>query len=244
MQNSLALLILGTWLTLGASTQLRAQTNTTNTTNPPAATGVLASPVEFRFKSGSLYDFIFRIKEVFGINLQQYADLTEYDLIHRVPSMKLRTSKVWDVLNLYNQISDDYPGLGKWIQKRFFSENQESSTMPNAVIFVAPKQSDAEAGLSTRAFTLAGLSAENQKLLLDTIEEERDLMEHQFSRGVLGPQNPSLIRGSAHINSGAGILVATGTKAYVEMVTSLVDAFREANRASAPTYPTKPKTEK
>src|SRR5437870_7458823 len=108
MRNSLLLIILGTGLVSGASSPLQAQAppaaTTPNPSNGPAVSGVLAAPVVFEWKSGYLNEFLAQIKKVFGIDLNQRADIPGEMRYRRVPSMKIETDLVWDVLDLYNSI--------------------------------------------------------------------------------------------------------------------------------------------
>ena len=67
---------------------------------------MLASPVVFEWKSGSLHEFLSQIKNVFGIDLNQRADIPGEMRYTRVPSMKITTANVWQVIDLYNSISD------------------------------------------------------------------------------------------------------------------------------------------
>jgi len=225
MRNSLLLIMLGTTVAFGTSSPLRAQAPHAETkpspTNEFAAAGILDSPVVFEWKSGYLTSFVDHIKEIFGVDLNQRADIPGEMRYRRVPSMKIETANVWDVLDLYNSISDDHPESGKWavkrvrptldVQKGFVSE-------PNAIFLVPSTKTDKEDSRSVRAFTLRDIPGEEQKQLFELIKVEGDRLKD------------SLLGGDIHFHKETEICVATGGKTYVEMVGSLIDAFREGRQ--------------
>ena len=133
MRNSLLLIVLGTTVAFGTSSPLRAQAppaaTKPNPTNEFAAAGILDSPVLFEWKSGYLSSFVDHIKEIFGVDLNQRADIPGEMRYTRVPSMKIKTANVWDVLDLYNSISEDHPESGKWVVK-----NKAESGSPHGAV--------------------------------------------------------------------------------------------------------------
>ncbi len=241
MRNSLLLITLETVLFLSTSTPLQAQAAPPATaipTNQPAASGVLASPVVFEWKSGSLHEFLSQIKNVFGIDLFQRAEIPGELRYARVPAMKILTAKVWDVLDLYNSISDDYPGIGKWVVKRLENRGFRIAE-PNAIFLVPFRQKNTEESFSVRAFTLRDIKGQEQKQLFELINVERERLRNLAAEGGI---NPALIKGDVHFHEDTGICVATGGKTYVEMVGSLIDAFR-SGRDRGP-YSAKPQDQK
>lgn len=227
MRNSPLLITLATALILDTSSPLQAQAppaaTTPKPTNAPAPSGVLDSPVVFEWKSGTLSSFLDQIKEAFGFDLKQRADIPDQMLNTRVPAMKITTSQIWDVLSLYNQISANYPELGRWVW-HYPPPGSRLLYELAAVYLVPPKQADMEENFSVRAFTLRGIPVPEQKQLFELINSEKDRLRNlETERGV----KPSLLRGDVHIHEATGICVATGGKTYVEMVGSLIDAFSE-----------------
>jgi len=243
MRNSLLLITLGTVLFLSTSTPLQAQAppdaTTPDPTNQPVAFGVLASPVVFERKSGPFVGFVAQIKEVFGIDLNQRADIPGQMLRVRVPSMKLKVERLWDVLSLYNQINSNYPEIGRWV---WHFPGNDWKLEPSAIYLVPPKQTDLEDALSVRAFTLRDIPGPEQNQLFELINMEGDRLKLETERGI----KASLLGGDVHFHKETGICVATGGKTYVEMVGSLIDAFREGRHTgSAPRpYSTKPQDAK
>ena len=243
MRNSLLLIILGTGLILGTSRPLQAQAPPAaakpSSTNEPAGSGVLLTPVVFEWKSGYLNEFLTQIKKVFGIDLNQRADIPGEMRYRRVPSMKIKTANVLEVIDLYNSISDDHPESGKWKVKhapnnRVLGEFGVLISEPNAVFLVPSKQTDQEDAFSVRAFNVRDISKQDQTHLFELINMEGDRLR----------SNPSLLRGNVRIHKEAGICVATGNKTYVEMVGSMIDAFREGRRSPKGADHTKPPDDK
>ena len=232
MRNSLLLIMLGTTVAFGTSSSLRAQappaTTKPNQTNEFAAAGVLDSAVVFEWKAGPLVEFVAQIKKVFGIDLHQRADIPGGMLDVRVPSMKIETANVWHVLDLYNSISDDHPESGKWAVKRLRGVVLDSQgsfmSEPNAIFLVPSMKTDKEDSRSVRAFTLRDIPGEEQKQLFELINVEGDRLKGSF------------LGGDIHFHKETEICVATGSKTYVEMVGSLIDAFREG-RQKLPSVP-------
>jgi hypothetical protein len=245
MRNSLLLITLGTALIFDTFNPLRAQAppaaTKPNLTNEPAASGVLAAPVVFEWKSGPLLVFVGQIKEVFGIDLNQRADIPGEMHYRRVPSMKIKTTEVWQVLNLYNSISMDYPELGRWAIKWWPSRGSpDSDDTPSAILLIPSKPTNTEESSSIRAFTVRDIPGPEQEQLFKLIDAETDrLQKIEAERGG----KSSLLRGDVHFHKETGICVATGGKTYVEMVGSLIDAFRGGRSLKGP-YHIKPPDDK
>ena len=237
----------GTFLPLRA--QAPPAATKPNPTNEFAAAGILDSPVVFEWKSGYLTSFVNHIKELFGVDLNQRADIPAEMIYTRVPSMKIKTANVWDVLDLYNSISDEYPGIGRWVIKRVaygveapnplenigspFQQRKLRIIEPNAIFLVPPTKTDKEDSRSVRAFNLRDIPGEEQKQLFELIKVEGDRL------------GASLLGGDIHFHKETEICVATGGKTYVEMVGSLIDAFREGRHLRAGvTKPYSPKSPK
>jgi len=247
MRTLITLLGLGTILAISDSKLLNAQPAGTNQTVQATEPGELAEPVWFEWKSGrgdwTLSRFLEQIKTNFGFDMRASADIPEQMLHARVPSMKIKASSVWDVLLLYNQVSNDYPEIGRWIMVRSPSDARFYVNKPlNAIFLVPPKQTDQEDALSVRAFTLRDIPDLEQNQLFKLINLEGDRLKLETEKGI----KASLLRGDIHFHKETGICVATGGKTYVEMVGSLIDAFREGRHTgSAPRpYSTKPQDDK
>ena len=111
----------------------------------------------------------------------------------------------------------------------------------NAIFLVPPKRIDQEDSLSVRAFSLRDIPGEEQKQLFELINMDGDRLKLETKRGI----KASLLRGDVHFHKETGICVATGGKTYVEMVGSLIDAFREGRQMlPSVTKPYSPKSPK
>ena len=113
----------------------------------------------------------------------------------------------------------------------------------SAILLIPPKQTDLEDALSVRAFSLRDISGQEQKQLFELINMEGDRLKLETERGI----KASLLGGDVHFHKETGICVATGGKAYVEMVGSLIDAFREGRHLRpvvGKPYSPKPQDEK
>ena len=242
------LLTLGTMLAIGSFSLLNAQPAGTNRAIQSTSPGVLVEPILFEWRAGSgdwtVNAFLDQIKTNFGFDLRASADIPEQMLQVRVPSMKIKTWRVWDVLYLYNQISNDYPGIGRWALVRHgqgtINLNQLPDSPPDAILLIPPKQTDLEEALSVRAFTLRDIPGEEQRQLFDLIDVEGRNLKLETEKGI----KASLLRGDVHFHTETGICVATGGKTYVEMVGSLIDAFRSGRRGGSLPYTTKPQDKK
>lgn len=231
------LLILAAMFAIGSPSLLMAQPAGTNQPPPVQSTepGELAAPISFEWKSGygdyTLEGFLGQIKTNFGFDLRASADIPQQMLHVAVPSMKIKTRSVWDVLFLYNQISGNYPEIGRWAVVRM-----GSASPVNAVLLIPPKQPDLEDSLSVRAFTLRNIPAQEQTKLLELISLEGARLKLETEKGI----KASLLRGDVHFHNETEICVATGGKAYVEMVGSLIEAFREGRHTPKGPYTTRP----
>ena len=241
MRNSPLLITLATALILGLSGPLRAQAppaaTTPNRTNAPAAWGVLDSPVVFEWKSGTLSSFLDQIKKVFGCDLKQRAEIPDQMLNTRVPAMKITTSQIWDVLNLYAQISANYPELGRWAWH--YPPPGPHREELAAVYLVPPKEADTADSFSVRAFSLRDIPEKEQNLVWELINLEKGRLQILAAEEGI---KPSLLRGDLYFHRETGICVATGGKTLVEMVGSVIDAFR-AGRGFGGSRPYAPKSE-
>ena len=244
------LLTLGTMLAIGSFSLLNAQPAGTNRAIQSTSPGVFAEPILFEWRAGygdsTINGFLDRIKTNFGFDLRASADIPPQMLRVSVPSMKITTRRVWDVLYLYNQISNDYPGIGRWalvrhgVEPRNLQSDYLSDSPPDAILLIPPKQTDLEEALSVRAFTLRDIPGEEQRQLFDLIDVEGRNLKLETEKGI----KASLLRGDVHFHRETGICVATGGKTYVEMVGSLIDAFRSGRRGGSLPYTTKPQDKK
>lgn len=202
--------------------------------NAPARPGFLPRAILFETKSSSFSGFLDALKKAFGYDLSEHADIPRENMDSaRVPALRIRTQNVWDVLNLYNSVSENYGGMGKWFVKweHLPGPDPKMDSTP-AAIFLVPPQTNVEPAISVRAFSVRKLSAKAQKLLVETIEIEQARLEAEVRSGTFGPQQQFAVRGRIRLHENTAILVATGGKTYVELVETLINAVRESDESN------------
>src|SRR5437667_3079789 len=134
MRNSLLLIVLGTTVAFGTSSPLRAQAppaaTRPNPTNEYGRAGILDSPVVFEWKSGYLSSFVDHIKEIFGIDLNQRADIPGEMRYTRVPSMKIKTALAYPVVaaspNVLGSDFGEVRGTAYLLVRRRFASGPEA----------------------------------------------------------------------------------------------------------------------
>ena len=195
-------------------------------TNPPAASAPKLVR-DFRFEGpGSLDQFLKSVQDSFGVNLQEEATIPEtmrYNVT--VPKMRLNVGPLSlltlrNVLFLYNSISEKGdPSMGRWIMEPASGEPQ--------TILLVPTGPRAESSFAVRAFPLPSSSQDADKtvgLLQQTVMEQRNMLR---ANGRFVGLSDADLRGSLDYHKEAGILVASGGKVYVEMATSIIEAYKE-----------------
>ena len=238
MRNPLILLVLAAGLVMGDTLSVLAQTNTTNSTNatnPFGARGRRGGSLtpnarmngdQFEFRGGSLAAFMSGVFQVFGYELQSGVDSSVRTTDIRIPSMKLRTQKVADVLDLYNQIGESNPSMGRWVLVYSPVEPEKAEIVPtrperppNSVLFVPWKeQKAADQELEVKAITLRGMAEEDRKRLYGAIEQTVEVLDQDPGQG----EHAMLL-----YNKQTDILVVKGRRVLVDAVVRMVDAFRE-----------------
>jgi hypothetical protein len=187
---------------------------------------------EFVFEGGDLGDFVGALGKTYGVDLFKIATIPEYMRSVRVPKMRVKSRNFQNALVLYNVTSVESGGtMGKWII-RFMNENgtvmnYTSSRMPD-VLFLAGKDDDRHVKhLSVKAFAFKGLTEKGLNALHDVIGAEAAMLEHQLRRS--GNAGGLEIDGNIRYHKNAGILIASGGDQYVEMASSIIEAFRQAH---------------
>lgn len=182
-----------------------------------------ANPVEFSFGGGRLHEFIRRIDSAFGVKLGEVGEIPASMLEVRVPKLRMRAWRYHDVLRLYNELSDQMPenGLGKWIVKEAMTEGRADYTRPPQVLILAEAKQPGSGDVKARAFPFQASSGK--------LEQVQKIVDEQWI--ILMERNPGTqVNGTIRYHPEAGILVATGTQLYTELVSEVMGAF-EANKA-------------
>ena len=200
-----------------AGTSVMAQETGGSGKRGPA--GASALPY-FDFAGGDLGGFVNAVDKQLGFNLRQEASVPSIHAWNlELPKLKIYYSKgeyAWvDVLITYNQISEGAGGIyGEWI----LHEQKVDGRRHFAAIIFRPPPS-AATDFSIKAFHLGPLPVEEKERLQQTIAEQR----HRLNDLTPG----TLSEGSLSFDQGADILIAKGGPHFIELVTTLVEAFKE-----------------
>jgi hypothetical protein len=201
-------------------------------------------PSEFQFDGGSLTSFIDAVKSSFGIDLKKVATVPESMYGVRVPKLRLKAEgeayraplSLSQLLSLYNSVSDKGDSsLGRWIMEAFDGGGPQT-------ILLVPSGPRAESSFAVRAFVFPSSNTQEANRIVSVLQETITTQRDMLQRGnrYFGLTDADL-RGGVSFHTEAGILVASGGKIYVEMASSIIEAYKEKmSRAEVP-IPGKPK---
>lgn len=130
-------------------------------------------------------------------------------------------------MSLYNLVGQKKPELGSLLV-------QGDLAKPSLVLFVPNKAvADTQPGIKVKAFSIFGIKeAERAKLQEDIARAKDETTKYAFSlRGSAGLR---ALEGTVAIHADTGLLVATGSEPFVEMVESIVTAYQAKERARNP----------
>jgi hypothetical protein len=121
-----------------------------------------------------------------------------------------------NVVALYNRLGHERTELGQLLVEG----NLEK---PSAVMVVRDKSAIAtQPVMKVKAFSLVGIPEKSLDSLQQDVRNAQDqaqLYSQVYGRGTIGP-------GMINIHAATHLLVATGSEAYVQMVESVVEAYR------------------
>jgi hypothetical protein len=225
-RDSYRLMLLSALLLSGAP-QVSGQA-TTQLARP--ADGAATNAPVFQFGGGDFNQFMTKLRETFGKDVFELIEVRGEgaNRLH-VPKMRIRGLRdIRQVLLTYNRLSSEGDGfLGEWIFSPPLQPLPGSPpNEPDTIIFLPPKAggSDGTAGILVRAFSILGITEEQQGALREVIERESRQLQHEIhSRGG----DVSAADGRVNVHSGTGLLVASGGKTYVELVATVMEAFRD-----------------
>jgi hypothetical protein len=260
---SKALLLSG----LVLSAPLPAWAQATKTTTNPAAGATNAQPKapqaerSFQFGGGDFNQFITRLREFFGKEVLELVETRGESDRFRVPKMRIPgATDIREVFLTYNQLSREGDGfLGKWIFSPqisvsvlapagyqpvpgvpFSRQPVKYDTELNTIVFLPPKASGVEGagGIEVRAFSVRGLSEERLKAFEEIINNESARLQREI---VERAGDIFSAAGRLNVHAGTHLLVASGGKMYVELVSAVMEAFptaaEKANMMQVPAVP-------
>jgi hypothetical protein len=130
-------------------------------------------------------------------------------------------------VTLYNLVGQKKPELGSLLVEGDLAK-------PSVVMFVPGKAvAGAQLGIKVKAFSVSGISdAERAKLQEDIDRARMEAMD--YASRLRGSSGPRSLDGTVAMHNETGLLVATGTESFVEMVESIVAACQAKDRAGKP----------
>ena len=188
---------------------------------------------DFVFPGGTPSDFLSAVEKQYKADWKSVADIPRELADVRIPRLRIparsvdlnprRKSGEGDAIaalvGLYNQLGEQKPDLGRLIVRGNLNK-------PSVVMFVPDKSVDDEQSrFKVKAFSIYGCNeAEKGKLEEDIERAKMDAVA--YAEHVRGPTALHRLQGTISIHSDTSLLVATGSNSYVEMVESIVTAWR------------------
>lgn len=195
----------------------------------------------FSFGGGTPNAFLDSIQKQFGVEWSSVVDIPREMADVRIPRLRLTqqslaalarrpggtNNPLGALISLYNQLGEQKRELGRLIV-------QGDLAKPSVVAFVPDKTlADAQPKLKTRAFSIHGINDADRKKLLEDIERAKQ----EAFEFALHNSSSRALDGAVAIHSDTGLLVATGSEPFVEMVESIVNACQD--NAKAGRFPAK-----
>lgn len=191
----------------------------------------------FEFNGGSLNDFLDEIAAYYGVDLRKIGTIPQHMIYAvRVPKMRFKkreNENFTAALTLYNQISQEGADkLGKWIitrQSYYEDGRTKQEPMPSAIVLIERNPSSPNSSpVSVKAFALKGISNDELEKLKQVVQTEQDRAREIFARS--GESfSPEAMSGYLNYHEGTGILVALGSKGYVDLAGAVIEAYKFRN---------------
>ena len=166
-----------------------------------------------------MFSFLEAIKTQLGMDLRKAATIPS-GMNLEIPKMRV-PGRSWEaVLDVYNRLSiATEESLGKWVFVNSVVSGED--TTPNAILFMPPRHFPLQSVSRVKAFAMEKerLKAEDLKMLEEVIRMEVD---HSFARNG----GSSGFNGQIRYHEGTGLLIAAGESNYVELATTIIEAFQ------------------
>jgi hypothetical protein len=191
----------------------------TNSSQPPAKPGK-SEKKAFFFEGGNPLQFILAMDKHFRTRLGQILSIPSSLARAEVPKMRIVTDKPEEALQVYNHLED--PLLGQW---RYAGPPDD----PAVLALVPDKQiaiNKANTGIKVKALPLASIHKNKWDRLQEDISLARDFGAKTAER--LGGDQYD---GHTAIQAESKILIVSGSPAYIEMVESVLSAYRVNGQA-------------
>ncbi len=214
--------------------------------------------VVFAFEGGTPNDFLEAVQNQFKVDWKSVADVPRLMADVRIPRLRIgpesmassagaggggltwpgpgvpgaipgarpggEVNPLWTLVSLYNRLGEQRPELGRLVVEGDLAK-------PSVVMFVPDKNAaNSQPEFKVKAFSIKEIRRPEWRRLVETIKVANDeaMARSQNTRDA------QLVRGSVRLHEDTSLLVANGTPAYVDMVESMVAAFRESQRVGEP----------
>jgi hypothetical protein len=201
---------------------------------------------DFTFPGGTPNDFLNAVQKQYKVDWASVVDLPREMMGVQIPRLRINSGSLTALqsdaksdnyplealISLYNQLGEQKPELGKLIVKG-------DLLRPSVVMFVPDKSAlESQPRIKVKAFSIHGIGTNDwDKLQLDIRRAEDEAME--YGMGTRRPDSVRYLQGRVAIHGDTGLLVATGSEPFVEMVESIVTASLAKERDRNPASPTK-----
>lgn len=168
----------------------------------------------FTFQGGSLAEWIDQLNKAYKVDLHHLGDIDSAATRQvRVPKMRLNTMSYWDVLQSYNGLAMlGAEGLGKWV---LIGPPQQPQ-----LIGYQPSADRPDSKVKVKAFYI-NLAPKKFEELYQIVQQTSDEARHR-NAGKGSNQG-----GNLGLHSESGIVVAIGDESYLEIVSEIVNAFKD-----------------
>ena len=177
----------------------------------------------FNFPGGSPIDFVVALDRHFRTRLVQILTLPETLSKTKVPKLRVAAEDPREVLTLYNRLQS--PTLGQWRFEPDGTGQNAPTTNMNVLMLVPDKSVVASkierSATKVKGVALAGVPQGTWEALIRDIDQARRYGEEAAAR-----DSGDAFTGSIRIQRESKILIAAGSEPYLEMVESLVAAYR------------------
>ena len=207
-------------LLVNVASEIRAdETNEARPTPPPPPR---VERKVFFFEGGNPIDFILAMDKHFRTRLGQILSIPSSLARAHVPKMKIATDQPEDALKVYNYLDD--PMLGQW-------KYTGPSDDPAVLALIPDKQvALTRTGARVKALPLSGIPVSKWKVLQEDVQAARDA-----GMGMADKLGGERYDGDIHIQRDSKILIASGSEGFIQMVESVLAAYRTNAQAEAQT---------
>jgi hypothetical protein len=199
---------------------LPALANDTNTQPPPKSEKT--EKKSFFFEGGNPLQFILAMDKHFRTRLGQILSIPSSLARAEVPKMRIATDKPEEALQVYNHLQD--PMLGQWKYAGPPDDPAVLALIPDKEVAL----SKATSGAKVKALPLSGISDTKWDELQKDVNLASELGAKTADR--LGGDR---YEGHTAVQRQSKILIASGSQAYIEMVESVLSAYRANALADA-----------